>query len=507
MEIFLLAAQISELQLDLPEGAMFPEENTVYDWCFDCGRCLWVPWMETVPAFKCNPDLPFSEIIVPTADTVRYTFLIDILLACNKHVLCVGDTGTGKTLNISSKLMKDMPPEFLPVFLTFSARTSSNQTQDMLDAKMDKRRKGVFGPPSGNKYVVYVDDMNMPQREKYFAQPPIELLRQWMDHGGWYERKPPCHFRRIVDTQFVASMGPPGGGRNPVTNRLLRHFNIVSFTEMSEASLTRIFSTILSAFFRKNFNEDVQSICEKLVMSTIEVYNHIRLELLPTPSKSHYTFNLRDLSKVALCCMNDRNRLTLLLSFNLIFQTLKMQVIQGVMRADARFINQPNQILTLWLHESSRVFADRLINDEDQAWFRKEQVALLMNNFSVVYGELVGEQRIIYGDYITPGAEPKIYLELSDMDQLIKVIEEYLEDYNAISNAPMKLVMFLDAIDHVSRICRVIRLLLGNALLLGVGGSGRQSLTRLATFMEEFDLFQIEISKGWVAVPLPGQRM
>lgn len=173
-----------------------------------------------------------------------------------------------------------------------------------------------------------------------------------------------------------------------------------------------------------------------------------------------------------------------------------MQVIQGVMRADARFINQPTQILTLWLHESTRVFADRLINDDDQSWFQKEQVDLLKNNFSVAYEDLVGNRRIIYGDYITPGAEPKIYMELSDMAQLIKVVEEYLEDYNAISNAPMKLVMFLDAIEHVSRICRVIRLPLGNGLLLGVGGSGRQSLARLATFMEEFDLFQIEISKG-----------
>jgi len=110
---------------------------------------------------------------------------------------------------------------------------------------MDKRRKGVFGPPSGKKYVVLVDDLNMPMREKYFAQPPIELLRQWMDHQGWYERKPPCAFRTIQDIILVGCMGPPGGGRNPVSNRLLRHFNFLSFTDMSDESCVRIFDTIL----------------------------------------------------------------------------------------------------------------------------------------------------------------------------------------------------------------------------------------------------------------------
>jgi dynein heavy chain len=67
-----------------------------------------------------------------------------------------------------------------------------------------------------------------------------------------------------------------------------------------------------------------------------------------------------------------------------------------------------------------------------------------------------------------------------------------LEEYNNVSNAPMNLVLFLDAIEHTSRICRVIRLPLGNALLLGFGGSGRQSLTKLATFVEEFEIFQVQ---------------
>ncbi|CAM6094963.1 unnamed protein product [Calypogeia fissa] len=446
-----------------------PFEGDVFQYTFNHVSMTWSTWMATIPQYICDPKTPFSELIVPTASSVGYKGVLHSLLMIAKHVLCVGNTGTGKTLVVRDKLLNHMESAYVPVFINFSARTGANQTQDLIDSKTEKRRKGVFGPPSMKKYVIFVDDVNMPQREKYFAQPPIEILRQWMDHKGWYDRHPPCAFRTLVDIQFVGCMGPPGGGRNPVTMRFLRHFNFLSFTEMPDDSLNLIFTTILSATFALGFPDPVKAAVEPLVSGTVEIYNTIRKELLPTPAKSHYTFNLRDLSKV----------------------------IQGVLRADTKTTTDVKQVIKLWIHEAMRVFQDRLINDEDRAWFRGCLKIQLDKYFQITWESLFKLERIILGDFIHPQSDVKIYEEVTDIPGLQKTMYEYLESYNSMSNAPMNLVLFLDAIEHVSRICRVIRLPLGNALLLGVGGSGRQSLSRLATFIEEFELIQVEIAKGY----------
>jgi dynein heavy chain len=116
----------------------------------------------------------------------------------------------------------------------------------------------VFGPKTG-KCILFVDDLNMPSKEKYGAQPPIELLRQFIDQGGWYEHKDKEKpFRNLVDIIPVAAMGPPGGGRTFVSARLLRHFTLVSLTSFEDETLTRIFNTILHWYFAVgNFNADI----------------------------------------------------------------------------------------------------------------------------------------------------------------------------------------------------------------------------------------------------------
>ena len=82
------------------------------------------------------------------------------------------------------------------------------------------------------------------------------------------------------------------------------------------------------------------------------------------------------------------------------------------------------------------------------------------------------------------------------MEELQQKVEEHLEQYNIMGTKRMDLVMFLYAIEHLSRVARVVRTG-GNVLLVGVGGSGRQSCTRLAAFMSDYNVFQIEIAKGY----------
>ena len=321
---------------------------------------------------------------------------------------------------------------------------------------------------AGSQYIIMVDDLNMPAREKYFAQPPLELLRQWMDHSGWYDRKL-LRFREIIDTIYVAAMGPPGGGRNPISNRLLRHFSFISFTEIEADSLERIFSTITGSFISANFQgEEYAALVKPIVEATIEVYGTIARELLPTPAKSHYTFNLRDLAKV----------------------------FQGMLSADSKSIRDTKGLVRLWVHECARVFGDRLVNDEDRRWFAGLRDRQLSDRFELTFSDICDTERLMFGDYMSSG-DPKPYVHIEDMEALSKTFDGFLEDYNAESTKRMDLVLFLDAIEHVSRISRIIRQPKGNALLLGVGGSGRQSLTRLAAFAADYKCFQIEITKNY----------
>jgi len=230
-----------------------------------------------------------------------------------------------------------------------------------------------------------------------------------------------------------------------------------------------IFSKIINRYFSV-FSDEVKGCTKQIVDATQIVYSGVEDKLKPIPAKSHYTFNLRDMSKI----------------------------FQGVCSSSAKLVLNKLDLVKLWVHENQRVFGDRMISEADKDILLELLLDQAERKFEVKKEAIFDNDRIIYGDFsFGMDGENRPYQIINDLPAMVKKIGEYLDDYNATTKSPMKLILFLDACDHVARICRILRQPLGNALLLGVGGSGRQSLARLATYISQYKQYQIEVIKGY----------
>ncbi|EFN75889.1 Dynein heavy chain 7, axonemal [Harpegnathos saltator] len=434
-----------------PYAVPLPLAGSVFDYKFiKEGRGKWTPWLDDLKDVPPIPrDMPVNQIIVSTVETVRYFHLFHYLVTHHKPVLLVGPTGTGKSVYIMEYLLQRTNPEiFKPLFVIFSAQTTANQTQDIIMSKLDRRRKeahekthlvltylssgvsadaGLYGAPPGKHWVIFVDDLSMPQKEEYGAQPPIELLRQWLDHHMWYDRKEIMPLK-LVDMQLMCAMGPPASGLD-VTPRFKRHFFTLGISEFEDDVLITIFGRIAAWYFvTRDFPDFFGPYVEHMVYATLDVYKETRKNLLPTPAKSHYLFNLRDFSRV----------------------------IQGVLLSTPEGIPDLSGMKRLWVHEVLRVYGDRLIDETDNKWLveqlRKTMRERMQGDMDQLFADLLDEssvrltevhlRNLIYCDFHDPMADQKVYIEIQDWDALATAVEEYLVEYNSISKTPMDLVLF-----------------------------------------------------------------
>ncbi|XP_051888343.1 dynein axonemal heavy chain 10 [Pristis pectinata] len=441
---------------------------TLYDFHFDDEKLKWIPWSKLVSKYVHSPQVKFLDILVPTVDTTRISWLLGEMVKIKHPVLLVGESGTSKTATTQNFLKNLNTDVTLLLTINFSSRTTSMNVQRNLEANVEKRTKVTYGPPVGKRLLVFIDDMNMPRVDEYGTQQPIALLKLLLEKGGMYDRGKELNYKILKDLGFIAAMGKAGGGRNEVDPRFISLFCVFNVTFPAEESLFSIYTSILQGH-TMTFTEEIQAICVKVISATLQLYSMIMQELPPTPSKFHYIFNLRDLSRV----------------------------IGGLVLATPERFQTVAQMVRLWRNECLRVFHDRLINEVDKTLVQGNISQLIEEHFPNVL-EQATRNPILFGDYRTfmHEGEPRVYEDLQDYEAAKALFQEILEEYNELKTH-MKLVLFDDAVEHLTRIHRIIRMDRGHALLVGVGGSGKQSLTKLATYTANCEIFEIVLSRGY----------
>lgn len=442
----------------------YPDTGTVYDYKVDVDSLVFVTWESLMNPFQYDEEQPFFNIMVQTIDTSRLSFLITSLVHQGLNCLLIGTTGVGKSV-VMQDVLNNAGSKYVGKVQSFSAQTTARNLQDFFESVLDKRRKTLLGPPAGKQMVFFIDDINMPMTEEYGAQPPIELLRQTIDLGGFYDLDPKkLYLKYVADCNFLAACGP---GLS-MTPRLVRHFNMLYAPLLAEESMKLIYSSVLGGFL-KPFDAQYGALSSKVVDASVLLYRNILAGMRPTPSKCHYTFNLRDLAKV----------------------------FQGMLQITPKKLTSADQFLRLWAHEAARVFRDRLVDEEDCLWFDENVCTVVKDQFGKEWAkESICD--LMFVDYFDGMSAD--YYEVEELKKFTEEVVEGLESYNMSTSKTMNLVFFTDAVKHVAKIYRIIRQPRGNAMVVGVGGSGRQSMTRMAASMADYKCIQIEIRKGYSSV-------
>ncbi|CAK9087235.1 unnamed protein product [Durusdinium trenchii] len=487
-------AKLCEVMEQAGHGQYAPpcrEGETIFEFVPDPGDRS-RPWKHWAPAeWKVPKILRFSALLIPTIDSCRAGYLIEVIAKLDltrtppnyKSSLMVGAAGTAKTSTAKMFLNKYPVDVMLSKRLNFSSATTPLGLQKAIEGEVERKTGKTFCPPGGKPLTVFLDDASMPLVNKWEDQVTNELTRQLMEFGGFYflDRDKRGEFKRIEHLTYIAAMMHPGGGRNDIPNRLKSKFFLFNMVLPSTVSADNIYGSILRARFNTKLGVDggVVALSANLTTATIALWTKVQKVLLPTPARFHYIFNLRELSRV----------------------------FQGIMETPLEVMNDEERLVSLWRHECTRVFADKLAREKDKSLIDK-----LVHDFAC---EHFGEQLSTYTSPTTwwcdfqrdrpPATEdeedpvaPKIYEPVSSLADVCRKAYEYLARFNEKNPAKnMNLVLFEDALMHLMRINRTIQQKRGSAMLVGVGGSGKQSLTRLAAFISGHHIFQITITKTY----------
>ena len=449
----------------------FPSRDLVFDYWLNPESNSFDSW--TKSPFFYNVDFnsktaPMTQVTVPTADSCSVAFWMNLLVKMSKPIMLAGPAGTGKTQLVNGMLNKFAPSTTMSATINFNFYTTSTVLANTMSISLEKKTGSNFAPPGIAKLVYFIDDLNLPEVDTYNTQSAIAHLRQHMEYSHCYELQK-MSLKNISNTQIVTCMNPTAGCFfiNP---RLQRWFTTFAISLPGSTSLLTIYQTFLDGHIQ-SFCDEIKNQGSNIIKAAMGLHALVYSNFRKTAANFHYEFNIRHISNV----------------------------FQGLLVSQPNQFDNVEKFVLLWLHESERVYGDRLVNSDDLAKYNslaQTQCKKIFPSFPISkYYANENAEPLVFCHFPERIEEP-IYDQVTSFASMSNTLEDALREYNE-TNASMNLVLFEDAMKHIARIVRIIRNESGHALLVGVGGSGKQSLSRLAAFICGYSIMQIVVSNTY----------
>ncbi|XP_070624140.1 dynein axonemal heavy chain 14 isoform X6 [Bos indicus] len=543
----------AQIGINLPNG-----EHSIFGYFVDIQQCEFIPWSELLPNIQtlvqrgtsilADPQGSSENLLkitecgesvnyIATRDTTCLSFLVSLLLKNSCPVLLTGDFGVGKTAAINQMLeklegsgafdvkygsvlgevllyneikkssfkqnisillsethktatggldkitkkadvktdessFKNSNKGIIVSAINFNINTSAAKTKEMILKKLVRRTKDSLGAPKNYRIVIFIDDLNMPESDMYGAQPPLELIRQLLDMGGIYDTEK-ITWKNIQDLSLVAACVFPVS-RRYISPRLLKHFSILVLPHLPQTAIKTIFQVHLGTYFSiNNFAPEVQKTKDQIISCCLAVYHQVCQTMLPTPMKCHYMFNLRDIFKLLL----------------------------GLLQADKFVVNSKEMAALFFVHEATRVFHDRLLEEAERALFYQILSKELENYFQIQWTkEKLINDPVIFVDFldVNKSHKKKTYQYTNDYNKLAEVLTEFQMKLNSASlEISNSLVFFKEAIEHIARATRILRQSGSHMLLIGIDGCGKETCATLACYLAEHKIYRVPLSHNY----------
>ena len=458
-----------------------PSKGTIFDYYVtidqETKQIKFEEWSKKIPELEYKQGENIKFVSVPTSETVSVSEVMEKLLDVQYPSLLIGMAGCGKTqlckcmLENNKRKAELAKSLFSFVTVNFNYYTDTYSMQNVFIQNTEKMSQRTFIPKGNPKLLaIFIDDMNMQALDKFQTQNSIELIRQFMDYKHIYEMQK-MEIMDFLNIQFVASMNPTAGSFN-INPRLQRHFWICSIPFPADAALVTIYSYFLNGHF-KSFSPGINELINQrsLTNGILQIHQKVSSKFKKSAVNFHYEFNIRHISGV----------------------------FAGVLMSTADKYKDAEKIVKMWIHECERQYADRLVSAQDLATFRAEMAEIVKKNFpkwnlSRYFLEKGGES-LVFCRFVQ-GHLDNQYDMANKLEDVKAKANNALNEYND-SYAQMDLTLFDDAVKHVCRITRIISQPSGHGLLVGFGGSGKQSLSKLSAFICQYTLFMVVISQEY----------